>query len=496
MASKIVGSTAEVESGKIIEDTSLSIEVKQDSKPAAEVSAATPSANAAAVPKQADKTEDSYPTVFVRKIADRVTDEELRVAFSRYGIVKEAVVVRNTRTGLNRGFGFVHFATTDAVDAAIADTDAPILRDTRVTIEKADPKNVLYCGHIPSALSEDEVRAQIERIAETPLVRFELCVHASGRSKSYGWARFLDHNAALQALEKLNKTPFASTKPTADNTAPAALDTDKPLMVRMAEPRVVDPRVMKAIRALYVRNVNPECSKKEIRDAFGGKDRVERVFIPLHVRTRKPLGTAVVHYKQRKNAEEYLTRMDGAELRGRKLHVEWCLPEESTMSHSAKLKLLQQQQQKAVDEAASTDPDAASASLSKAKGSGAASSEPMYVIPVGYRSPLYVPVSVMSQGVPTGRHNKAKKHQEEQIQMPIEKPEQETQLLPVYGYFIYPPPQMPLYPPVTASVGHSKPVSVPVNGVQQPSLPKRQRHSHRKHKKVQGSSKDASAGSL
>ena len=50
----------------------------------------------------------------------KLTDDELRDAFSKIGEVKKAHVVKDKATGIGKGFGFVQFKDAASVAKAIA----------------------------------------------------------------------------------------------------------------------------------------------------------------------------------------------------------------------------------------------------------------------------------------------------------------------------------------------------------------------------------------
>jgi len=59
---------------------------------------------------------DTVKKVFVGGIGQDTTDEHLREYFSKYGHVHTASVMTDKVTGNSRGFGFVVFESSDAVD--------------------------------------------------------------------------------------------------------------------------------------------------------------------------------------------------------------------------------------------------------------------------------------------------------------------------------------------------------------------------------------------
>jgi len=56
--------------------------------------------------------------LYIRNLADSVTDEDLRNLFKDFGVIKSSKVMMTTN-GISRGFGFCDFATTEAASEAI-----------------------------------------------------------------------------------------------------------------------------------------------------------------------------------------------------------------------------------------------------------------------------------------------------------------------------------------------------------------------------------------
>jgi len=154
--------------------------------------------------------------IFVSDIARGVTDQQLKEAFASVGQVVDALVVKNKLTGETKGtpppqkvfvpppltqahptprqagYGFVKFATPEAVEAALALPELPTFRDAvsnkvsvpfpvfaaaasmrspppplrqMVRAVRADPKNVLYVGNLPCGLAaEDDVLQTLQEV--------------------------------------------------------------------------------------------------------------------------------------------------------------------------------------------------------------------------------------------------------------------------------------------------------------------------------------------
>mmetsp|Transcript_21168 Transcript_21168/g.82152 ORF Transcript_21168/g.82152 Transcript_21168/m.82152 type:complete len:465 (+) Transcript_21168:44-1438(+) len=82
------------------------------------------------------KDMDIGANLFVGNLDDEVDEKYLHDAFSRFGFVVAAKVMRDQDTGSSRGFGFVNYDNFEASDAAIAALDGQYLANK--------PINVMY----------------------------------------------------------------------------------------------------------------------------------------------------------------------------------------------------------------------------------------------------------------------------------------------------------------------------------------------------------------
>lgn len=78
--------------------------------------------------------------LFVGGLPFSTTDDELNQAFSSYGTIVSAVVVKDRDTGRSKGFGFVEFESDDAGKAAISALNGSDMGGRSITVNEARPK--------------------------------------------------------------------------------------------------------------------------------------------------------------------------------------------------------------------------------------------------------------------------------------------------------------------------------------------------------------------
>lgn len=78
--------------------------------------------------------------LYVGNISWGVGDAELLEAFSKFGEVTDAFVMKDRDTGRSRGFGFVTFENDEEAEAAIEAMNGVELDGRPLTVNEARPK--------------------------------------------------------------------------------------------------------------------------------------------------------------------------------------------------------------------------------------------------------------------------------------------------------------------------------------------------------------------
>ena len=173
----------------------------------------------AAVPKLED---DSTKTIFVGNLSWAVDNDRLSQEFADCGEVVSARVQLDRNTGKSRGFGYVTFATTEAVDAAISlngtkevdgrtlnldrSTDVGPNREKRAQAfgdVRGAPSKVLFVGNLSWNTVEDTIWDAFSEYGEVSSVRLPTD-RESGKPKGYGYIEFSAVDSAQKALDAMS----------------------------------------------------------------------------------------------------------------------------------------------------------------------------------------------------------------------------------------------------------------------------------------------------
>jgi RNA recognition motif-containing protein len=78
--------------------------------------------------------------LFVGKLSYNTTDDSLSAAFTQFGTVSSAQVIKDRDSGQSKGFGFVEMDDDDAAQAAIKALDGKELDGRMVVVNVARPR--------------------------------------------------------------------------------------------------------------------------------------------------------------------------------------------------------------------------------------------------------------------------------------------------------------------------------------------------------------------
>lgn len=146
--------------------------------------------------------------LFIGQVPKSMSEEDIFPTFDPFGPLKDVAIIRDKHTGLHRGCAFVTYwsgADAERAQEALHDkfTFPGARRPAQVKpAEPSVPENKLFIGMLSRKAGEAEVRelfAPFGEIREIYMIR-----NADGSSKCAAFLRYVDAEAAVQAIESLH----------------------------------------------------------------------------------------------------------------------------------------------------------------------------------------------------------------------------------------------------------------------------------------------------
>lgn len=161
--------------------------------------------------------------IFIKNLHPDIDNKALHDTFSAFGRILSCKVATD-KMGRSKCFGFVHYETAEAADAAIENINGMLLNDREVFVGKhisrkeretkfeemkANFTNV-FVKNFGADYSEADLSKLFEPFGTITSLYFEK--DAEGNSKGFGFVNFANHESALKAVEALNDTEVNGQK--------------------------------------------------------------------------------------------------------------------------------------------------------------------------------------------------------------------------------------------------------------------------------------------
>jgi len=147
--------------------------------------------------------------VFVKNLDLSIDNKALYDTFSLFGNILSCKVVTE-KSGKSKGYGFVHFETLEAADEAIRKINGMLIANKEVYVghfmkrtERGTDWTNIFVKNVP--LSWDQDRFETEFGAFGPVGSCVVMVDADGKSRGFGFVDYVEHEAAVKAIEEMHE---------------------------------------------------------------------------------------------------------------------------------------------------------------------------------------------------------------------------------------------------------------------------------------------------
>jgi polyadenylate-binding protein len=153
--------------------------------------------------------------IFIKNLHPAIDNKALHDTFSAFGKILSCKVATD-ELGQSKCFGFVHYETAEAAEAAIENVNGMLLNDREVFVGKHISKKDreskfeemkanytnIYVKNIDLAYTEEEFEKLFAPYGKITSIYLEK--DQEGKSKGFGFVNFEEHDSAVKAVEELN----------------------------------------------------------------------------------------------------------------------------------------------------------------------------------------------------------------------------------------------------------------------------------------------------
>jgi len=161
--------------------------------------------------------------VFIKNLDKSIDNKALYDTFSTFGNILSCKIMTDVNSD-SRGYGFVHFETNEAAEAAINAVNNMLLNDKKVYVGRFMPRSQrlqelgstnkkftnVYVKNFGENFDDEKLKEMFEKYGE--VTSAVVAKADDGKSKGHGFVNFKDAETADKACKDLNDTDFNGKK--------------------------------------------------------------------------------------------------------------------------------------------------------------------------------------------------------------------------------------------------------------------------------------------
>lgn len=341
--------------------------------------------------------------IFIKNLDHQIDNKALHDTFAAFGNILSCKVATGENGSL--GYGFVHYETAEAANAAIEHVDGMLLNDKKVFVGHHVPRKErqqkieenrakftnIYCKNVDLEATDEEFEAlfsQYGKITSCVLQRDE-----DGKSKGFGFVNFEDHEAAQKAVDELHEKDF---KGQALFVARAQKKNEREEELRRSYEAAKNEKLAKYQGVnLYLKNIPESYDDERLREEFSPFGTITSCKI-MRAPSGVSRGFGFVCYNAPEEANKAVSEMNGKMLDNRPLYVALAQRKDDRRQQ-LEAQVMQRNQLRLQQQAAAQGMGYPGPAMYYPQ-PGAFPGQPGGMVP----RPRYAPAGMMPQGMPMG----------------------------------------------------------------------------------------------
>ncbi|GAC93810.1 polyadenylate-binding protein [Pseudozyma hubeiensis SY62] len=266
--------------------------------------------------------------IFIKNLDAGIDNKALHDTFAAFGNILSCKVATNETGSL--GYGFVHYETAEAAEAAIKHVNGMLLNDKKVYVGHHIPRKErqakieetranftnVYAKNVDPEVTDEEFEklfTKYGKITSCVLQRDE-----DGKSKGFGFVNFEDHNEAQTAVDELHDSEYKGQKLF---VARAQKKSEREEELRRSYEAAKNEKLAKFQGVnLYLKNIPESYDDERLREEFAPFGAITSCKI-MRAPSGVSRGFGFVCYSAPEEANKAVSEMNGKMLDNRPLYV-------------------------------------------------------------------------------------------------------------------------------------------------------------------------------
>ncbi|KZT08407.1 polyadenylate binding protein [Laetiporus sulphureus 93-53] len=271
--------------------------------------------------------------VFIKNLHEQIDDKALRNTFAAFGNLLSCDISTD-KHGRSKGYGFVHYETTEAAETTIKEVNGMLLNDKKVYVGHYKPRKErkfkleemkarftnIYVKNIDTEMTEEkffDLFKQFGNITSAVIQHDD-----EGNSRGFGFVNFETHEEAQQAVETLHDTVFNGKKLFVAR-AQKKDERETELHKSRKQAKMEKARKYQGVDLftnIYVKNIDAETTEEEFLDLFKQFGDITSAVIQRDDEGNSR-GFGFVNFKTHKQAQQTVDNLHDTVFNGKKLFV-------------------------------------------------------------------------------------------------------------------------------------------------------------------------------
>jgi polyadenylate-binding protein len=267
--------------------------------------------------------------IFIKNLDPAIDNKALHDTFSAFGKILSCKIATDDM-GNSKGYGFVHYESTEAAESAIKHVDGMLLNDKKVfvgyhvaradRISKAEAMRAAFTNVYVKNLDTEVDQKQFEEMfgAFGKITSASLSVDHEGKSKGFGFVNYEEHESAQKAVEEMNDKEISGKKLFVGR-AQKRYEREEELKKQYEAARIEKMNKYQGVN-LYVKNLDDTVDDDKLREEFSVYGAITSAKV-MTDEGGKSKGFGFVCFSAPEEATKAVTEMNQRMLNGKPLYV-------------------------------------------------------------------------------------------------------------------------------------------------------------------------------